>query len=259
MATWRCPHCGTPQNEAARCWVCHRSTTSCSTCRYFRQGVTAGLGYCALDRHRAALTGAEERPCWERSTREATSVPRAPATTLVTVPVAPWSEDGTDEVDESVEIERELAVAAAARAGPTRRPSARRMGLGLLDDEPEEPTEPTTARQPETPGLSIEGSVEPSTEHSTDPADDLWSFYLAGPSPLPGYDRGASDATVRSAGMWVESLRSGPALPPPQPPLTARHRNSRSVRHRPWGPVPGREDALVRSLRMPERIRRPRS
>ena len=27
MPMWRCPHCGTPQAEAARCWVCHRSTS----------------------------------------------------------------------------------------------------------------------------------------------------------------------------------------------------------------------------------------
>jgi hypothetical protein len=66
-----------------------------------------------------------------------------------------------------------------------------------------------------------------------------------------------TDSTVRAAGMWVESHRPEAALPPPPPPLTARHRNGRSVRHRPWGAVPGREDALVRSLRMPDKIRRP--
>ena len=30
MPLWRCPHCGTPQVESSRCWVCRRSTTSCA-------------------------------------------------------------------------------------------------------------------------------------------------------------------------------------------------------------------------------------
>jgi hypothetical protein len=62
---WRCPHCGTPQAEASRCWVCHRSSTTCSTCRHFRRSVAAQLGYCGLDARRLPLTGAEMRGCWE--------------------------------------------------------------------------------------------------------------------------------------------------------------------------------------------------
>lgn len=64
MAVWRCPHCATPQSEAARCWVCHRSTTSCGTCRHFRRSVASGLGICGLDPRHVALTGAEMRACW---------------------------------------------------------------------------------------------------------------------------------------------------------------------------------------------------
>ena len=64
MVVWRCPHCATPQAEAARCWVCHRSTTSCATCRHFRRSVASGLGICGLDPQRTALTGAEIRVCW---------------------------------------------------------------------------------------------------------------------------------------------------------------------------------------------------
>jgi hypothetical protein len=64
MPVWRCPHCSTPQAEAARCWVCRRSTTSCATCRNFRAGVANGLGMCGLDPRRLALTGAEMRACW---------------------------------------------------------------------------------------------------------------------------------------------------------------------------------------------------
>lgn len=64
MPLWRCPHCSTPQAEAARCWVCRRSTTSCGTCRHFRRAVASGLGTCGLDPRRLALTGAEMRACW---------------------------------------------------------------------------------------------------------------------------------------------------------------------------------------------------
>ena len=67
MSMWRCPHCGTPQPESSRCWVCHRSSTTCSTCRNFRRAVAGQLGYCGLDRRRLPLAGAELRGCWERA------------------------------------------------------------------------------------------------------------------------------------------------------------------------------------------------
>jgi hypothetical protein len=70
MPMWRCPHCGTPQAETARCWVCRRSSTACGTCRNFRRSVAAQLGYCGLDRQRRPLAGDEIRACWE-----ATAVP----------------------------------------------------------------------------------------------------------------------------------------------------------------------------------------
>jgi len=63
--SWRCPHCETPQPEASRCWVCHRSSTSCATCRHYRGSVAARTGYCGLDRRRLPLLGDEVRPCWE--------------------------------------------------------------------------------------------------------------------------------------------------------------------------------------------------
>ena len=65
MPMWRCPHCGIPQAETARCWVCHRSSTACLTCRNFRRSVAGQLGYCALDRQRLPLHGDEIRSCWE--------------------------------------------------------------------------------------------------------------------------------------------------------------------------------------------------
>jgi hypothetical protein len=65
MPMWRCPHCGTPQAETARCWVCRRSSTACATCRHFRRSVAAQVGYCGLDRQRRPLKGDEIRACWE--------------------------------------------------------------------------------------------------------------------------------------------------------------------------------------------------
>ncbi|MBF6605957.1 MAG: hypothetical protein IVW53_10290 [Chloroflexi bacterium] len=79
MPMWRCPHCETPQAETARCWVCHRSSTSCATCRHFRDAVAANLGYCGLDRARTPLRGDEVRACWEPGLRAgALEDPEAP-------------------------------------------------------------------------------------------------------------------------------------------------------------------------------------
>ena len=70
MPFWRCPHCATPQPESARCWLCGRSTTSCSACRHYRRGVAGGLGLCGRSSRRLALRGTEVRPCWEPASVE---------------------------------------------------------------------------------------------------------------------------------------------------------------------------------------------
>lgn len=72
---WHCPHCGAPQAETARCWVCRRSSTTCSTCRHFRASLAAEVGYCALDRRRRPLTGLELRACWEERIASAGDTP----------------------------------------------------------------------------------------------------------------------------------------------------------------------------------------
>jgi len=77
MATWRCPHCTTPQAEASRCWVCGRGTTICSTCSHFRRAVAVKLGYCALDSRRSPLRGDELRPCWATQEVDLVVVPSA--------------------------------------------------------------------------------------------------------------------------------------------------------------------------------------
>lgn len=64
MPLWRCPHCGTPQVESSRCWVCRRSTTSCAACTHFRRGIAGGLGLCGLDPRRVPLRGTEMLACW---------------------------------------------------------------------------------------------------------------------------------------------------------------------------------------------------
>src|SRR5215213_5659242 len=86
MPMWRCPHCGTPQAETSRCWVCRRSSTTCSTCRHFRQSLTPSLGYCGLDRRRLPLTGAELRGCWAPAAMLPQARPAAGASDLPSDP-----------------------------------------------------------------------------------------------------------------------------------------------------------------------------
>ena len=69
VATWRCPHCDTPQTDGARCWACSRHPLACGTCRNYVKAVAGRLGYCALDRTRAVLQGDEIRACWQAPSR----------------------------------------------------------------------------------------------------------------------------------------------------------------------------------------------
>jgi hypothetical protein len=112
---WRCPHCATPQAETARCWVCHRSSTACGSCRHFRRSVAAQIGYCGLDRRRRPLRGDEIRECWE-----SLDAPGAPGTLIRPTlgPAAGWAlepgEDRTpvrlrDFVEVRADIPREAA------------------------------------------------------------------------------------------------------------------------------------------------------
>jgi hypothetical protein len=83
---WACPHCGAPQAEAARCWVCHRSSTTCSTCRHFRTSLAADVGYCGKDRWRTPLSGLELRACWEEGRRVAAGAQAKAGSTAAAVP-----------------------------------------------------------------------------------------------------------------------------------------------------------------------------
>jgi hypothetical protein len=81
VAMWACPHCGAPQTETARCWVCRRSSTTCSTCRHFRTSLAADVGFCAKDRWHTPLTGLELRACWEEGRRAAAEPDTGPSPT----------------------------------------------------------------------------------------------------------------------------------------------------------------------------------
>jgi hypothetical protein len=136
MPMWRCPHCGTPQAETARCWVCQRSSTACGTCRHFRRSVAAQIGYCGLDRLRQPLTGAEIRACWEAW--PAGALREAPLT------IAPARPAGDETHREFVEVGAVAVV--VAETGPDQAP----------DEIPVVPAEPD-------PGWSLWGDPDRAT------------------------------------------------------------------------------------------------
>jgi hypothetical protein len=90
---WRCPHCGAPQAESARCWVCRRSSTTCSTCRHFQTALAGDGGWCALDPKRLRLTGLEQRGCWQG--RQAAS-PTAPVEVGLPIALDPRQSTSTE-------------------------------------------------------------------------------------------------------------------------------------------------------------------
>lgn len=115
MPLWRCPHCGTPQEESSRCWVCRRSTTSCGTCRHFRRGVASGLGLCGLDPRRLALRGSEIRECWVAPAFRAEAEPERAVARPVAAPGDPDAQRGRTFVPVGEVLPaREPAVAASA-------------------------------------------------------------------------------------------------------------------------------------------------
>ena len=142
MPTWRCPHCGTPQTETARCWVCRRSSTACGTCRHFRRSVAAQLGYCGLDRRRAPLAGDEIRACWEPAPVVSAAL------SMSTAPPTPRIDGARTEHREFVEVEP-----ATKRPGVTSGPAA----VG----RPGPATSPTEPAELETPAATVRPALEP--------------------------------------------------------------------------------------------------
>jgi hypothetical protein len=57
----------------------------------YRSSLFGGIGYCALDRRRAPLSGSEQRACW-------TATAAAGAEGFFSAPVAPPAERGLTEV-----------------------------------------------------------------------------------------------------------------------------------------------------------------
>jgi hypothetical protein len=143
---WRCPHCGTPQAETARCWVCRRSSTACGTCRNFRHSVAGSLGYCGLDRGRQPLVGDEIRACWEAWPAGAEPVVVAPGTVI---PVGA----GTSEPDRAQPL-AVVEVRDASAAGPPALPDEPPGEPGLSDGLP------APIRLRDEPGWSLWGELD---------------------------------------------------------------------------------------------------
>jgi len=141
MPMWRCPHCGTPQAETARCWVCRRSSTTCSTCRHYRRSVAAQVGYCGLDRRRLPLTGSELRGCWE-----------AGPARIADLPSDPISDDAVEAPSPALRLRGFIPVElrrldpAAARAGRAQVPTTPPAQVEIVDPGvAAAPTHPPTA------------------------------------------------------------------------------------------------------------------
>ena len=117
MPSWRCPHCATPQAETSRCWVCHRSSTSCGTCRHFRRSVAARVGFCGIDKGRSPLVGDEVRACWADPLLAHETEP-----SFGLLPVLPGEIVGSPPPTWAVEGETSLASDSGADDGDGRRP-----------------------------------------------------------------------------------------------------------------------------------------
>jgi hypothetical protein len=142
---WHCPHCGAPQAETARCWVCRRSSTTCSTCTHFRRALAGDLGYCGLDARRRPLTGVEQRGCWEPKTT--TGQPVGPHPTVIEEPhrlrggrpiVQAYRGDGTSAPRDFVPLESLPGEAAA----PVRRVDEPADIAAELEPVPAPPLDP---------------------------------------------------------------------------------------------------------------------
>jgi hypothetical protein len=154
MSMWRCPHCGTPQAEASRCWVCHRSSTTCSTCRNFRRSVAAQIGYCGLDARRLPLAGSELRGCWEPGAARPLEAPTVAAHADDGGPPDPATERSTRLRDfVPVELRRDHRIVVVAAD-----PAAVRQDIEAL---PVGATAVPIAAEPGSSGMTLFGDGEP--------------------------------------------------------------------------------------------------
>ena len=160
MPMWRCPHCGTPQAETARCWVCRRSSTACATCRHFRRSVAAQVGYCGLDRQRRPLKGDEIRACWEAAIAPV-EVPatRALRRSCRARPTQPHDRTPVRRL-EFVEVQSGLPARAGEPQGPTRRIAAPDVSTGTAAPTVEPHREPAVAIAATEPTWSLWGDLD---------------------------------------------------------------------------------------------------
>lgn len=149
---WRCPHCGTPQAETARCWVCRRSSTACGTCRNFRRSVAGSLGYCGLDRRRQPLAGDEIRECWEAGA----AIPEPSlATTAIGTAAAIATASGRAAPLEFIEVHGSLASEPVA-VDPVRDAASQEPSTPSADS----PAIVPLPWQPPEPGWSLWGDLD---------------------------------------------------------------------------------------------------
>ena len=149
---WRCPHCGTPQAETARCWVCRRSSTACGTCRNYRRSVAGSLGYCGLDRRRRPLAGDEIRECWEAGAGGVDLMLAAVATTTA---LEEARVSGRAAPLEFIEVHGPLASERHVADRETAPPS-----LDLTGPDPDAPAFAPPPGGPPEPGWSLWGDLD---------------------------------------------------------------------------------------------------
>lgn len=162
IVMWRCPHCGVPQAETARCWVCHRSSTTCSTCRCFRTSLAADVGWCAFDPKRLPLTGLEQRGCWQERPHSELGASSGDGPSSDRPSVIPVDDGGLELIPARVAIRDFVPVELLGPIGVSR-------GLpGALEEGPEAASAPVAP--------PIETEIEPAGADRTSLFGDLDAY-----------------------------------------------------------------------------------
>jgi hypothetical protein len=148
VATWRCPHCGTPQADSTRCWVCSKSPTTCSSCRHFHHGVAAGIGLCALDRTRSPIRADDVRACWQGP--EFVEPPKGLFAMVealeATTAIGQAKEEGEQESGEGASgLDRLRRLVFSGRPADWVRPQAANLPAQVVADQAADPAAPMTA------------------------------------------------------------------------------------------------------------------
>lgn len=170
---------------------------TCSTCRNFRQGVVARVGFCAMDRTREPLNGDEIRACWQ-----APAVAETPAGLFATL------EQGADEkplgIVETARqlVEAELAADGEATAAGAAGPASGRAGIAPRSSGVRPGTAPAGSPAPDVASpLAAPRTYRPVT----------WISAASPPSPA-GSDTAPAPSRAASRPPATKS-----EVPPPRP------------------------------------------